>query len=122
MLHVPPLGTFLHQWCAPILLSQHLPSGSETGRLDTHQADLLPSVGPTAAEQSELHGDKRDGLLRNSQIRYFQHMERMTMQKLVITRVTFVLHCYVDSACMTNEGEGPQADVDVNFTGDDVNR
>lgn len=62
---IPPLGTFLRQWCALILVFHRLPSGSETGRLGSDRADPLPSVGPTVAEQSELQGGKRDCLLFN---------------------------------------------------------
>ncbi len=53
---VPPWRTSLRQWCALILVSHYLPSGSETGRLCSDQVELLQSVGPTAAEESELQG------------------------------------------------------------------
>lgn len=36
------------------------------------------------------------------------------------TRVTFVLHRHVDSAGVTDEGEGLQGVVHADFTGDDV--
>lgn len=37
-----------------------------------------------------------------------------------VTGVTFVLHRQVDSAGVTDEGEGQQGAVHVDFTGDDV--
>lgn len=40
----------------------------------------------------------------------------------LVTRVTFVLHRHVDSAAVTDEGEGLQGVVHVHFTGDDVDR
>lgn len=36
--------------------------------------------------------------------------------------MTFVHHCHVDSAGVTDEGEGLQRVVHVDFTGDDVDR
>lgn len=39
-----------------------------------------------------------------------------------VTRVTFVLNSHVDSAGVTDEGEGLQGVVHVDFTGDDVDR
>lgn len=40
----------------------------------------------------------------------------------MVTGVAFVLHRHVDSAGVTDEGEGLQSVVHVNFTGDDVDR
>lgn len=123
--HLPPWGTFLHRWCAPILASPHPPSGSETGPLGTDQTGLHPSDEPTAGGQSELRKEKGGGLL----------MERRTSTFLThqtngsgwrgggggfVTGVTFVLHRQVDSAGVTDEGEGLQGAVQVDFTGDDV--
>ena len=45
----------------------------------------------------------------------------LKLNKVFITRVSFVFHCDVDDVSVTDEVEGWQGAVDVHFAGDDVN-